>query len=263
MTQTVTRYEYEDDYERIRIEDDPAQNRRLLLFEDSIQGILQLDQPHKPVLEYLQFMALALKQWFDRHQPNNLLLGGVGIAAVHHVVDHLFPNISQTGVDVNPRVLELAKSWFSLPQSVTLVEDDFRIAMLEYSQRDIIVVDCYTAISIPPQLITKEFKSSVKQALAPRGLALFNLWNGQDHELFFSQLKTLIEVFGKVALRACEADGNILAMASCDDIDRLAGDQVHVFNHHKAEITFPEYVEAEVISDANLSAVLETFGLGY
>lgn len=263
MASSITRFEFEDDYESIRVEDDLEHNWRLLLFEESIQGILHLDRPHEPVLEYVGYAQDALLQWFDKRMPAKLLLGGVGIGAIHHMAAHAFKGIQQVGVDVNPRVIALAKQWFQLPPHVSLVEEDFRLAILEYNHCDIIVVDCYTALTVPPPLLTSEFKHSVREALHDDGIALFNLWNGQDHELFFSQLKTLIEVFGKVALRPCEADGNILAMAAKTDLECLRSDQVHLFDHQKAEMTFVEYVEADVIHDNNLAVVLESFGVGF
>lgn len=258
----LTRFEYEDDYESIRVEDDPSTQRRMLVFEDGIQGIISLEAPHEPVLEYISQACTVWQRWFARRKPQQLLLGGVGAGAVNHAAGKMFPELEQTSVDVNERVLELVRKWFMLPQQVNLVHEDFRLALLDYSQIDILFVDCYTAIAIPPPLMTAEFKTMVRDALSKNGLALFNLWDGQEHELFFSQLKTLIEVFGKVALWPCESDGNILAVVSKCDITELADAKIRVFDHHQAEITFEAYTEAEVIRDDNLSYVLDNFGIG-
>jgi spermidine synthase len=262
VSETEKRYEYEDDYESIRVEDDLTANHRLLIFEDSIQGILNLDAPHEPVLEYVSHSRELLDRWFQTRTPRNLLLGGVGAAAIHHMAAHRFHHLPQIGVDSNERVIELATQWFQVPSTITFVHEDFRLALMDYSNRDIIVVDCYTALSVPPPLLTSEFKKSVRLALSETGIALFNLWNGQEHELFFSQLKTLIEIFGKVALYPCESDGNIVAAVSKADLDCLESEKVRLFDHQTAESTFVEYVEADVITDSNLSIVLETFGLG-
>lgn len=221
--QTRLRFEYQDDVEWIRIIDQFPEAHRILHFETSIQGVLNLKDPSIPVLEYIQVMLKGAQRFSAT--PEKVLIGGLGSCALLHAVHAWLAGSSKRGqvavVESNQRMVDLARRFFRLEPATPVVVDDFRQVLDDtaWDGQDIIFVDCYSATAIPPHLTTVEFITSVRQRLAVEGLAVFNFWSPMSDDNVGDYIRGILEVFGQAAVVACVEDRNLIVFAKCKPLD--------------------------------------------
>ncbi len=207
------RYEYKDDLNWIRVLDIYPENHRYLQFEDSIQGAIDLRDHRIPVFEYICLMAYGARLLID--EPARILIGGLGSCGLLHAVASWWPAARIISVEFDSRIYELGKRFFHLDPHDKVLIGDLRACLEQrhMGRLDLIFVDCYSAVSIPPHLTTCEFAKILKDKLTRDGLLVCNLWSPACNELSGDQILTLLEVFGEVALvDSCE-DQNIVLFA--------------------------------------------------
>jgi len=213
-------YEYKDDLNWIRVLDLYPENHRYLHFEDSIQGAIDLRDHRLPVFEYICLMAYGARLLLDA--PARILIGGLGSCGLLHAVASWWPDARIISVEYDSRIYELAKRFFRLSPHDKVLIGDLRACLEQRSMgsMDLVFVDCYSAVSIPPHLTTLEFARTLKDKLAPDGLLVCNLWSPACNELSGDQILTVLEVFGEVALVDSTEDQNIVLFArvnqNCD-----------------------------------------------
>lgn len=208
------RFEYRDDYEWIRVIDVYPEEHRHLHFENSIQGVMSLDNHASPVLEYINIMAYGVRALFP--QPKKVYLGGLGTCSLHHTLTHWWRSQTQIMTwENNERVLELAQKFFRLEPAAKVAIGDFRQKLQgrRVKEADLIFVDCYSAESVPAHLTTVEFMQELSDKLTPGGAAIFNIWSPSCNEFCGYQLKTILEVFPEIAAVMCRKDDNVIVFA--------------------------------------------------
>lgn len=262
------RYEFKDDCEHIRIIDTYPENHRSLHFEDSIQGVLDLSAHHEPVLEYVALMTEAARAL--QTLPKSVLIGGLGSCSLLHALDYLWHRNTQIRtVELSSLVLDLARRFFRLRSRNQVELDDLRCFLEASEDRyDLIVVDCYTALSIPPHLTSVEFMQLLYDHLEEDGACIFNLWSARCNELCGDQLRTMLEVFARVDLVHCREDQNLVAFVRRDPHGSWPGHltwKERRYNVAPLQLegqVMPDFMlEAEVITDDTLSDFFEAVGM--
>jgi len=208
------RYEFKDDYEWVRVTDTFPERQRVLHFEDSIQGAISLDDHRRPVIEYIRVMVQGARAF--KSEVAAVLIGGLGSCGLLHAVRSWCRRSADiVTVEANPRVCDIAKRYFRLENDSPIVIGDFRLELNREpgTSFDLILVDCYSATSIPPHLTTLECQELVRRRLNPGGLAVFNLWDASCNELWGAQLRTLLQVFDRIWLGDCREDHNTVVFA--------------------------------------------------
>lgn len=266
------RFEFKDDYEHIRVIDTYPENHRSLHFEDSIQGVLDLSAHHEPVLEYVALMTLGAR--FFQTLPKNVLLGGLGSCSLLHALDFLWHrNAKIQTVELSAQVLSLARRFFRLRSRNQVFLGDLR-AVLEEGEigerYDLIMVDCYSAVTIPPHLTTIEFMELLHQRLDDEGACIFNLWSPACNELCGDQLRTMLEVFGRVGTISCREDQNLIAYVRKDPKGAWPG---HLNWKNKrydlrsiglSDRQLPEFMEeSDIITDDTISDFFQAVGMEF
>jgi predicted membrane-bound spermidine synthase len=126
------------------------------------------------------------------------------------------------GVEIDPKVIRIARDYFDLTDTVRVFNQDGRIFVSLGEQKyDIVIIDAYTQqIYIPFHLTTMEFFSQVKKGLSAEGVVAMNVSSArEDSPLIASISNTLRLVFGHVyRLRIPESFENLL-VASGRSID--------------------------------------------
>ena len=217
MENGKVRYEYKDDLEWIRVIDYYPQRHRYLHFEDTIQGVINLGDHHKPPLEYIGIMADAARQLLTN--PSKILIGGLGSCALLHAINESWGHYARViSVESSERVYEVARKWFRLdPKSKVLIGDlREKLALPSMAETDLMLIDCYTAASIPPHLITLEFMTLLSGQLSDRGHVIFNLWSPLCNQMCGDQIRTILEVFDVVGVISCYEDDNVIVIAGPD-----------------------------------------------
>ena len=214
--QTITRYEHESKYYRIRIVDYPAEGRRCLHFSKSrgIQSSMILAKPDELDLQYSKTMVAALA---FHPAPQEVLLIGLGGASLPKFIQKHFPNTRIDIVEIDPEVVQACQSWFEFkgtPNTRVIVMDGRMYLKRSAKQYDVILLDAYATDRIPFHLTTVEFIQLVKSRLKAGGLVASNLWEHSTNRFYFAELKTFQRTFPQTYLCRSGDSGNIIVFGS-------------------------------------------------
>ena len=187
--------------------------RSLHIGSDTIQSAMRIAQPNDLELAYTRSM-MAFLLFSDR--PTRVLMIGLGGGSLAKFVYHRLPWVTTEVVEVNPRVVAIARQCFHVP------EDDARLTVIVGNGAghvmrggrapDVIAVDGYDAESQVEELSDKAFYAACHSRLKAGGMLVVNLW-GSDRK-FHETLKRIEAAFpaGTLCLPA-EKPGNIIVFA--------------------------------------------------
>ena len=124
---------------------------------------------------YVELFHLAAAR--ARQRRSALFLGAGGGVAMRQFAE-AYPGIAIDVVDLDPRVLELARDWFGLgavPALTAHVGDaaDF-VHHAHFSRWDVVVVDAFTDLNLPRALLEPGFFRDLSRILRPGGAVAFN-----------------------------------------------------------------------------------------
>jgi spermidine synthase len=169
---------------------------------------------------YYDYYSL-LPLLFDTPAESALIIGlGGGIIA--NQIYYFYPEIGVDGVEIDPKVIEIARTYFSLIDTVRVFNQDGRIFVNRGKRKyDIVIIDAYTQqVYIPFHLTTKEFFSQVKRGLSNKGIVAMNVSSSRDDSpLIRSITNTLRLVFGHVYQLRIPNSVDNLVLASDRKID--------------------------------------------
>ncbi|WP_449222363.1 spermidine synthase [Sulfidibacter corallicola] len=262
-------HEYQDDFEWLRVAETQDPPLRMMYFEDNLHGVLNTRHPQDPVLTYVALMmgyarGLNLK-------PARILMGGLGGCAFLHAAAAEWPAAELVSVEINPRVIELARRFFLLSPEARVEENDIRHALEagDLGTFDLLLCDCYGAHDLPPHLMTRNFMQAVATSLENDGLAMFNFAGADANAIFGHQLVTMLDVFGRLILLQTAEAANVAVFAATDPnhltpLTVSWQERAHaplVLDRNDPE-AWPEFMaDAVVLDDDNLSDTLDEFGL--
>jgi spermidine synthase len=190
--------------------------RSLHIGSDTIQSSMRLARPNDLELSYTRSMMGFL---LFNDQPARILMIGLGGGSLAKFVYHRMPDARLEVIEVNPRVLAIARSSFQVPA------DDARFTVrlgdgAEWIARpgpppDAIMVDGYDGVSQVAQLSTLEFYDSCRRRLAPGGMLVVNLWgNDRRFEQYLGRIETAFPA-ATLCLPA-EKPGNVIVFGFRD-----------------------------------------------
>jgi len=150
---------------------DHAGGVRRLLVNGANQGGIELSTgaASEPFSDYLAVLG-------HRYHPRarRALLVGLGCGALARTL-HGF-GLEVTAVEIEPRIVELARTHFGLPASVRTVVADARTYLATTSERyDMVFLDAFAGESTPWYLFTREALRAAQARLAPGGRVLVNV----------------------------------------------------------------------------------------
>ena len=143
---------------------------------------------------------LLLPLYFDP-PPKRALIIGLGGGIVANQMGYFYSDMGLDGVEIDPKVIKIARDYFALTDTVRVFNQDGRIFVsLGEKKYDIVLLDAYTQqIYIPFHLTTIEFFSQVKKRLSAEGVLAMNVSSArEDSPLIESISNTLRCVFGHV-----------------------------------------------------------------
>jgi spermidine synthase len=201
--------------------------RSLHIGSDTVQSSMRIARPSDLELSYTRSM-MGFMLFNDR--PGRVLMIGLGGGSLAKFVYQYLPWASTQVVEVNPRVVAIARQYFQVPP------DDARFSVIvgdgaEYTARDgdsvdLLVVDGYDAESHVEALSSKEFYEACRRRLGAHGILVVNLWGG-DRE-FNDTLQRIEAAFpdGTLCLPAGKP-GNIIVFAFRDRPESLEWDALN------------------------------------
>lgn len=194
--------------------------RTLHIGSDTVQSAMRIARPNDLEVAYTRSMMAFL---LFHSSPRDVLLIGLGAGSLAKFIYHRLPQARVTAVEINPRVVAVARQFFGLPN------DDSRLKVvtgdgsvyLENDGRhaDVLMVDGYDAESQVPELATRQFYQGCVRALNPGGVFVVNLWGGDRG--FRACVDRIADAFdGRALCLPAGRPGNVVVMAFRDNLGR-------------------------------------------
>jgi spermidine synthase len=184
--------------------------RSLYLGSITIQSSMRVRTPNALELTYSRGMMCFL---LFSDNVKNVLSIGLGGGSVPKYIHANCPEISQIVVEINPQVIATARSHFYVPENderLNVIEGDGIAHLPEnLASADVLMIDAFDALGIPPDFCSQDFFDSCEMALTEDGIFTINLW-GSDKN-FYIYLSRIEQSFDdKVLMLPTGKPGNIV-----------------------------------------------------
>jgi spermidine synthase len=187
--------------------------RYLHLGGPAVQSAMRIKDPYALELEYTRAMMGFL---LFNEAPKRIVLIGLGGGSIAKFIHRHLPESHLTALEINPDVVSAARSYFMLPADderlQVLTRDGAGYVREQDGSVDVLLVDGYDSFRIVEALASPDFYDACLHALAPGGVAVFNLW-GSDRffDIYFDRVA---KAFGDHTLMLpAEKKGNIQLFA--------------------------------------------------
>ncbi len=208
-------YDVKSQYQRITVYD--RNGYRQMIFDaqwdnnDAIQSEMDKLDPTALTLSYSRHMMTSLPLVA---KPQHILIVGLGGACIERYLYKLLPEAKIQTVELDPEVLNVARKYFQLyedARQVVVIGDGRRFMEQSKDKYDLIMLDAFSATSIPYPLSTKEFLEACKGHLNASGIVAANLWFAEKD--YPSMLKTYDAVFPEWHVVKCADSTNAILTA--------------------------------------------------
>ncbi|MHB8125463.1 MAG: fused MFS/spermidine synthase [Desulfitobacteriaceae bacterium] len=166
----------------------------------------------------------------NQEKPKVWILGSAGgtmLSQFNYWVRQAFPDLTLTGVEIDPEVIPLGIKFFGLNGTEgQVVNADARTFLNSRSDKtDLVIVDAYTQqIYIPFHLSTQEFYQIVQEHLNPDGILAININAiSPSSPLLQAFLRTLATVFKYTYVLPVPGSLNYVVLASNESISNVNG----------------------------------------
>lgn len=168
-------YEGESVYNYLQVSED---NSRVYLSTNVLFGVQSVYVKNEGLTGmYYDYAMLApyMSGVYEKDDFDMLILGmGTGTYATQ--CERYFGDIDVEGVEIDSKIIDLSRTYFSLSSAVPVVEYDGRAYLAAVDKKyDVIMVDAYQDITIPFQMSSLEFFKMVKAHLNDGGVMVVNL----------------------------------------------------------------------------------------
>lgn len=184
--------------------------RSMHLGSPTIQSSMKVKDPYALVLAYSWGMLGSL---LFKPAIRNTILVGLGGGSIAKYIWKYCPQIQQTVIELNPQVIQVARSHFYVP------DDDERLAIVEgdgiaYIRQhpgscDWLMMDAFGSNGLPPDFCTQAFFDECADALPPDGLFAINLWGSdKKFDIYMQRMEQSFEQ--RVLMMPTGKPGNII-----------------------------------------------------
>lgn len=168
-------YEGESVYNYLQVSED---NSRVYLSTNVLFGVQSVYVKNEGLTGmYYDYAMLApyMSGVYEKDDFDMLILGmGTGTYATQ--CERYFGDIDVEGVEIDSKIIDLSRTYFSLSSTVPVVEYDGRAYLAAVDKKyDVIMVDAYQDITIPFQMSSLEFFKMVRAHLNDGGVMVVNL----------------------------------------------------------------------------------------
>jgi spermidine synthase len=181
-----------------------AELGRQLRFDNTVQGMMNPDDPYAGFFEYVDYAYCPLLFTDDIER---VLVIGLASGSVTKRFLRDFPKVYVDVVEIDPKVVEVTSTFFGLTPDprLSIYVQDGRVFLNRANKRyDVIVVDAYAAsrygLVIPRHLATREFLEEASSRLSANGALVYNVatFLTIDNGMTRSIARTLQAVFPSV-----------------------------------------------------------------
>jgi spermidine synthase len=150
--------------------------------EGTVQSVMLLEDPAYPVLDYIQAMLCSVL--FVHNRPDKLLNLGLGAGAIERFLLTQLPDIALVSVEIDTRMIKIAKDYFHLPPSHPVVTQSAQL-YLEHNQNrfDILLSDICTRQGAANSQLSPDFITHAARAINRGGVVAINLIPNTESEV--------------------------------------------------------------------------------
>ena len=194
--------------------------RRALRFDD-VNGvdhsIVSLDDPASVPMEYVRYAGMGL---LFVPEPESVLMIGLGGGSFSGLIHRALPEARVDVVEINPVVVEAAKSFFGLVEGERYrvhLADGAAFVQDAKARYDLVLADAGSGDGIIPEhLTTERFFSTLRERLTPNGVLVVNLGlDGRKNAIIVRRIKAAFDGGACACVRTPE-DANDLVFATMD-----------------------------------------------
>lgn len=184
-------YRGESPYQFIQVKESPG-GMRTLHFNEGL-GVQSFYHPKHYLTGYYWDVANLLPVFYPEGRSFLILglAGGTSARSLHH----FYPEMQLTGVEIDPKVVELSQKFFGLDEiPIKIVNADGRVYLQNTPERyDFIMVDVFRdGIYIPFHMATQEFFTEVKEHLTEKGIFFMNVFSPEKNAPLVKLLKNTV-----------------------------------------------------------------------
>ena len=201
---------------------DKGSIRSMYFVRDSGQMVLESAIDMKePSLLRVPYTQVMMGAFLFHPSPKSTLMIGVGGGSMPQYMQAYYPKIYMDAVDIDPEVIRIAKTYFSVQPSSTLVlheADGFYFIDSCTEKYDILFMDAFLkpsedtdATGTPLRLKTMKFYRQINSCLKDDGLVAFNI---NRSSALLQDLKNIRESFAQIWVVPVPERGNVVVFAS-------------------------------------------------
>ena len=146
-------------------------------------------------------------------QPKDVLMIGLGGGSIAKYIHHFMPEMMVRVVEINPRIIQVARSHFYLQdndETLEVIEGNGVTYLQENpNTTDVLLLDIFDSQGVPPEMYNQSFFDDCAESLHLDGMMAVNLW-GSDRN-FDIYLQRIEQSFhGRVLVLRTGRPGNIV-----------------------------------------------------
>ncbi len=199
--------------------------RSLHLGGDAIQSSIRLARPDELALDYTRAMMAFL---LFQPQPRDVIMIGLGGGSMARYIHQRMPQTHTTVVEINAKVLAVARSMFHFPADDTRlnveIADGADYVRENAESADVLLVDGFDDGKQPAALATQAFYDAAYAALRPGGVMAVN---------FMAEEKKLDAYLQRIEN---SFDGHMACLKAADRVNLIA----FAFKRRPREIAWEE-----------------------
>ncbi len=187
--------------------------RSLHLGSSTIQSSMRVAAPYDLELTYSRGIMSFL---LFKRQVEDVLVLGLGGGSIPKFIHYYLREIRTRVVDINPGVIEVARSHFMLPPDddrLQVIEGDGAAFVLENPDTtDVLILDIFDGRGVPPDLYSQTFFDAVADALHSDGILAANLWGSdKNFDIYLQRIEQSFD--HRVLVMPTGRPGNIVVFA--------------------------------------------------
>jgi spermidine synthase len=162
-------------------------NKRIQVYERYGKKELYVSgiQQSGPYTKRLWMAGLRKLFLMRPHDITKIVVLGVGGGTLFPMLRKLYPAAAITGVDIDPEIIRLYKTYFDRGYHVRVVSGDAKDFVTTQIKKnrsfDLVIVDLYVGNNVPKFVTDRDFLASTKRMLAPRGVCMWNYFS-EEHQ---------------------------------------------------------------------------------
>ena len=248
-------YEGESQYNYLKVTED---DEKVIFSTNVLFGVQSVKMKNKGLTGYYYDYAMAapiMDDVYDKHL--DVLILGLGTGTYATQCLQYFPNenISFDGVEIDGKVVKIARKYFDLPDVVDVTVEDGRAYLNTNKKKyDVIMVDAYRDISIPFQMSSQEFFKLVKKHLKENGnmVVNMNLYDDSSKSITNYLQSTIASVFDYTYVATTDSSNRELFASSIDVKEKLNNNISKITDYELKVMMINTYNKLIKVEEKNL-----------